>query len=64
MEREAVPDGAAVPPKPPLGLRPCGVARHEYARARLKEIAEAIGRYADAKLLIPPEWATELKELI
>lgn len=50
--------------KAPIGLRPDYVAVLEYDKARAREIAEAIERYAAELHPIPPEWINELNELI
>lgn len=46
--------------KPPLGLMPRAI--HDFNRIR--EIVEAIERYADAEKPIPLEWVGELKDLL
>lgn len=46
--------------KPPLGLTPRAI--HDFNRIR--EIVEAIERYADAEKPIPLEWVDELKDLL
>ena len=45
--------------KPPLGLMPRSIHRDH----RIKEILEAMQRYADKQKAIPEEWFEELMEL-
>lgn len=49
---------------PPIGLRPTSMAWEQFDQARCKEIGEAVLRYAEALVPIPPEWLDELNELI
>jgi hypothetical protein len=51
-------DGTA--PKPPLGLTPRYVVRQQ----RIAAILGAIYRYTDANISVPPEWISELHDLI
>lgn len=46
--------------KPPLGIMPKQV--HDEIRRR--DLGEAIVRYIEASLLVPPEWVEEYNELI
>lgn len=46
--------------KPPLGIRPKFVVRHE----RKKEIIDAVIRYVNDNRQIPEEWIKEYNELI
>jgi len=46
--------------KPPLGLRP----RFIVLELRLKEIHEAILRYAEARYGVPKEWIKEQCEIL
>lgn len=48
------------PVVPQLGLRPAGIWQHEAYRQRGVEIAQAIGRYAEAAQDIPSAWLREL----
>jgi hypothetical protein len=46
--------------KPPIGIEP----RFIWRARRMYELMAAITRYADAKLEIPCEWLSEIKELL
>lgn len=46
--------------KPPLGLKP----RWLHEKQRVKEICDAMERYAQARMPVPVEWITELKDLL
>lgn len=50
--------------KPPLGLIPKHIHNEKVAKERLKEIAEAIGRYKQAGLVVSSEWIKEWDELL
>lgn len=52
--------GLHISKKPPIGLRP----RKIVAELRIKEITEAMIRYANDNYIIPPEWITEYNELV
>lgn len=45
--------------KPPLGLMP----RWRHEELRIKDICDAMNRYADKAKLIPEEWKDELRDL-
>ena len=49
-----------VVPKPPLGLKP----KYIHDKARVKEILDAMERYAYQRFPVPIEWVEELRELI
>jgi len=50
--------------KPPMGLRPEWIAAQLEARDRLIEIAEAMSRYAAARMPVPFEWCCELERRV
>ena len=46
--------------KPPIGLKP----KYIHMAQRVTDIFEAMERYSEAHLPIPPEWVDELKGLV
>lgn len=50
--------------KLPVGLMPQILFEEEKQYERLHQISNAICRYADAEMLIPPLWADELSKRI
>lgn len=49
---------------PPLGLLPLNIWRRRCDAQRLGHILDAIGRYRQSEMQIPPEWYQELAEII
>ncbi len=47
------------PTAPPIGVKP----RWVHDETRFKDLAEAIGRYAQARLPVPVEWTEEYNDL-
>ena len=50
--------------RPPIGLRPRSLSAGDPPELRAFEIAEALGRYAQAARPAPPEWTDELAGLL
>ena len=48
------------PLKPPLGIKPTWIWKHE----RIIELIKAVARYEEAGFIYPDEWIPELGELI
>jgi len=57
------PNDEPIRKRQPIGLTPRCIHERKVNVQRMKEIFDAIERYANARVNVPAEWLEELKEL-